>query len=315
MNPKIGRTIGRFGITIKKNLPTITTVVSAISAVGAAVLSARAAYKSVPAIEKHKKNIERLHANKDKFDDVKEYNKETAIVYKNTAIDLAKVYWPAATSLGLSLAGIFTTNSIHRKRYFTVAGMYTAVNAAYQEYRKRVSEKYGDDAERDLYLNLQREEVVTVETDKKGKEKTSVDIVVKPGIEEDPTHSLYLIDTRDKCWYYKRPEMTYYYLFETQQTLTQMLRTRGYLFLNEVLRALEKPEIPEGQIIGWVYDETKGDTDNCVDFGLKEGTENFDFFMSGKNEFVYITLNHDGTIYDKFPCFDRIWKRNVTGRV
>ena len=315
MNPKIGRNVGRFGMTIKKNLPTITTVGSAAAAIGATVLSARAAYKSVPTIERHKKAIEQLHANKDKFETVKEYNKETMLVYKDTAIDLAKDYWPAGVALGLTLAGIFTTNSVHKKRYLTMAGMYTALSAAYEEYRKRVSNKYGVEEERDLYLGIQREEIVTVETDKKGKEKTKVTKVVKAGSVTDPTFSTWLIDDNCKLWYHGRPEMTYYVLVETQNDLTQMLRTRGYVFLNEVFRALQLPEVPEGQIIGWVYDETKSESDNCIDFGLREGSENYELFMNGKNDYVYINLNHDGTIYDKFPSFDRIRIRNDARRI
>lgn len=314
MNPKLGRSIGRLGLIIRKNLPTITTIASAIGVVGTGVLSARAAYKSISSIEKHKEKIEQVRSSRNSLEN-KEYNKAVVTVYKDTAIDLAKVYWPAAVAMGLTITGIFTTNHIHRKRYFTMAGMYTAAMSAYNEYRNRVRDKYGDEAERELYYNYKREEIVTVETDKKGREKTKVEVVMKPNVKLDDTFKVLLIDINDKCWYYNRPDMTYYYLETQQAFLTQMLRTRGYLFLNEVLKALYQPEVPEGQVIGWVYDENKSDTDNCIDFGLVEGTENFDLFMSGKNDYVYLTLNHDGTIYDKFPFYDRIWKRDNARRV
>ena len=315
MNPRIGRSIGKAGLMLRKNIPNITTAASIVGVVGTGVLSARAAYKSVKAVEEHKKTMEQLRANKNSFETDKEYNKEVASVYKNTAIQMAKVYWPAALAGGLTIAGIFTTNKVHKKRYLTMAGMYTTIAAAYSEYRKRVSDKYGEEAERELYFGTKKEEVVTVETDKKGKEKTNVEVVTKPGKTDSTDFSVYYFDINDKLWYYGRPELTYYYLMNVQNNLNQLLRTRGYLFLNEVLRALDKPEVPEGQLIGWIFDENKGETDNCVDFGLKEGTENFDLFMSGKNQFVYITLNHDGTIYDKFPSFDRLWKRHSSRRV
>lgn len=311
MNPKIGRSVGRFGLFIRKNLPTITAMASIFGVVGTGVLSARAAYKSVPSIEKHKENIEKVRSNKDNLEN-KEYNKAVVTVYKDTAKDLVKVYWPAAITMGLTVAGIFTTNTVHRKRYLTMAGMYTAAISAYKDYRDRVRAKYGEEVERDLYYNIEREEIITVETDKRGKEKTKVEVVMKPKSGLDETLSLLLFEPSkgNHYWYHGRPDMTYYYLHGREEILTQMLRTRGYLFLNEVLRELCQPEIPEGQMVGWIYDETKGDTDNCVDFGLKEGTENFDLFMSGKNDFVYLQLNHDGTIYDKFPFYDRVWKRN-----
>jgi len=315
MNLKIGRSVGKLGLTLRKNLPAILTFASAAGVVGSVVLTAKAAYKSVPKIEEHKDTMERLRANKDNFEDVKEYNREVVSVYKNTAIEMVKAYWPAALVTSLTMAAIFTNNSVNKKRYLTMVGMYSAMSTAYNEYRKRVADKYGEDAERDLYYNLKREEVVTVETGKNGKEKTKVEVVVSPQQVTDPNFSLYLIDPHDKCWFYRKPEMTLLYLQKTQEFLTQHLHARGYLFLNEVLRALDKPEVPEGQVIGWVYDENKAEGDNRVDFGLVPGTENYDFFMNGKNDFVYITLNHDGTIYDKFPSFDRLWKRDVTRRV
>ena len=315
MNPNISRSVGKLGLLVRKNIPNITTVLSAAGAIGTAYLSARAAYKSVPTIDKHKKNIEQVHANKDRFETTKEYNKEVLTVYKGTAIDLAKVYWPAAASLALTLAGIFTTNQVHRNRYLTMAGMYSAVSTAYADYRKRVEAKYGSEVENDLYHDIRREEIVTVETDKKGKETAVTSFVTTPGIKDDPTHSTLYLDANSRCWHYGRPELTYYRLIEIQKFLTELLRTRGYLFLNEVYDALEEPEIPDGQFIGWLYDPDRGETDNCVDFGLEEGSENLELFLSGKNEYVYITFNHDGTIYDKFPFYDRVRKRNDARRV
>lgn len=320
MNPKIGRSIGRIALSFKKNLPTITAVASGVFATASTVSAAVAAYKSVPTIEEHKRKIEQLRANKDKFDDVKEYNKAVAVVYRDTGLGLAKVFWVPAASLGFTLAGIFASDSIHRKRYITMAGMHAAVSTAFSEYRKRTRDRFGEDVERELYLNMNTEEVVTVETDRKGNEKTKLEIVKKPTMEYDATYSLFLIEPKDKCWYYGRPDMTMLYLNKKQEMLTQKLRSQGFLFLNDVLDALEKPLIPEGQFIGWLYDPDRGKDDNCVDFGLNPDSpfydpENVELFLSGKNEYLYISMNHDGTMYDKFPFYDRIWVRNDARRV
>ncbi len=315
MNPKTIRTIRKFGLMVKKNIPTIISFASAGGVIVTGIFSARAAIKSSPVIEEYKEKMELLKSNKETFENQKEYKKEVFSVCKDTAVGVAKQSWPAVTAAGLTVFGILKSDRMHRMDYAKMAGMYATLFAGYTEYRKRVAEKYGSEAEKDIYYDMQREEIVTVETDKKGKEKTKVETIFKPGFEHDANYTTWLIDTNDKLWYWRKPELTKYYLDEQQRFLTDLLQSRGFVFLNEVLRALHKPEIPEGQFIGWVYDEDKATGDNYIDFGLVPGTENYDLFMSGKNEFVYITLNHDGVIYDKFPRFDRVWKRNNAGRV
>lgn len=323
MNTKVTRSLGKLKLTIRKNIPTITTIVGVAGVVGTGILSARGAYKSVKAVDEHKKRMEQLRANKDSFDSLKEYNKEVVSVYTETGKEMAKSYWPAALAGAVTVASVITTHKVHRKRYLAMTGLYMASLQAFNEYRRRVEDKYGVEAERDLYFGRTTEEVVTVETDKKGKEKTSVEIVKKSDPKRDPTFSTLLIDINDKAWYYGRPESTYYFLVNAQRFLNEKLQAKGYLFLNDVLTALEKPEIPEGQFIGWIYDPDRGEkNDNCIDFGLMENSpffdkENVELFLNGKNEYVYITLNHDGTMFDRITEFNRYRDRNgvrITGR-
>lgn len=63
------------------------------------------------------------------------------------------------------------------------------------------------------------------------------------------------------------------------------LRVRGYLFLNEVYRALGLSETLYGQLVGWIYDEK-----SRVQFEIFENTE---------KDYINIDFNVDGVILDK----------------
>ena len=90
------------------------------------------------------------------------------------------------------------------------------------------------------------------------------------------------------------------FLKEQQRYANKLLKKRGYLFLNEVYKMLGFSIIPEGQYIGWIYDEENPIGDNRVDFGLLD-TEDIDTirFFNGDERAVLLKFNHDGNILDK----------------
>lgn len=86
------------------------------------------------------------------------------------------------------------------------------------------------------------------------------------------------------------------FLSMVQTHASNQLRTRGYLFLNEVYRMIGKynngQQIynPQGQIVGWLYDPNNESLSNCVKFGLDK--------MQGDRS-VVLHFNVDGPIIDK----------------
>ena len=65
------------------------------------------------------------------------------------------------------------------------------------------------------------------------------------------------------------------------------LRVRGYLFLNEVYRALGLSETLHGQLVGWIYDE------KCPRY------VNFEIYENTEKNYINIDFNVDGVILDK----------------
>lgn len=96
----------------------------------------------------------------------------------------------------------------------------------------------------------------------------------------------------------KDAEFNLMFLLRVQNYATEKLKTRGYLFLNEVYDMLGIPRTKAGQIVGWIYKENNTDGDNCVDFGIYKTDKNANF-VNGFENSILLDFNVDGAIIDK----------------
>ena len=99
-------------------------------------------------------------------------------------------------------------------------------------------------------------------------------------------------DENSASWDRSR-DMNVFFLKFTQDYLNDLLRHRGYLFLNEVYDRLGIPRRAIGQCVGWIYDENNPNGDNFVDLDIFNERNNND-----KNVFI-LDPNVDGYILDK----------------
>lgn len=93
------------------------------------------------------------------------------------------------------------------------------------------------------------------------------------------------------------PECNLLFLKMQQDYATNLLRTKGYLFLNDVYDMLGIPRSKAGQIVGWVYDKENPIGDNKVDFGLFD--EYNSKFVNGYKNSILLDFNVDGSIIDR----------------
>ena len=94
----------------------------------------------------------------------------------------------------------------------------------------------------------------------------------------------------------KDPEYNLRFIQHQQAYANDMLRAKGYLFLNEVYRLFGMSETKAGQIVGWIYNEQHPIGDNFVDFGLKD-PRNAEFINGTENK-VLLDFNIYGNIID-----------------
>lgn len=81
-----------------------------------------------------------------------------------------------------------------------------------------------------------------------------------------------------------------------QQYANDLLKSRGYIFLNDVYDMIGIDRTKEGQIVGWVYNKNNEVGDNFVDFGILETNRETE---DGSYEpAILLDFNVDGNILD-----------------
>ena len=300
---KMTRTVGRFGLQIKKHSPEILIVTGVVGAVTSAVMACKATLKVNEVLEEPKQDIATIHESLEKgctpagiAYTEEDHKKDLALVYVQSGLKLAKLYGPSLLLGAASIGCILASNNIIHKRNAALAAAYTAVDSSFKEYRGRVIERFGKELDRELKYNIKTEEVDEVVVDENGKET-----VVKTTVETaQPGYSGYSIvfDDGNTGWD-RDPELTKFFLVQQQNYANDRLKARGHLFLNEVYDMLGAPRTKAGAQVGWIYDEKNPIGDNYVDFGM------FDIhkpkacdFINGREKVIILDFNVDGVILD-----------------
>lgn len=295
---------GKAEFTIKKNSPEILLGAGIVGFVGTIVLACRATCRADEVLEFHRRKIKDINDAKEIADadpegemsyDVELYRQDKAIRYLKTTGSLAKLYAPTIAVGTLSLACILTSRNIMQKRYLGVVAAYNGVSAAFEEYRKRVRDEYGEGLDKHFRYGTTYDELpVYDENGKKTKEKEQV----------EKTETEMMIPNDDSCRFFdssnpnwdKNPTFSMMWLRGQQNILNDILHTRGHVFLNEVYDALGFPHTPQGAVLGWI----DGEGDNCIDFGLYDpNKESVRRFVNGVDNVIMLEFNHDGVIWDK----------------
>ena len=298
------RFAGKAEFTIKKNSPEILLGAGIVGFVGTIVLACRATCRADEVLEFHRRKIKDINDAKEIADadpegemsyDIELYRQDKAIRYLKTTGSLAKLYAPTIAVGTLSLACILTSRNIMQKRYLGVVAAYNGVSAAFEEYRKRVRDEYGEGLDKHFRYGTTYDELpVYDENGKKTKEKEQVENT-DTGMVMPTDDSCRFFDSSNPNWD-KNPTFSMMWLRGQQNILNDILHTRGHVFLNEVYDALGFPHTPQGAVLGWI----DGEGDNCIDFGLYDpNKENVRRFVNGVDNVIMLEFNHDGVIWDK----------------
>lgn len=295
---------GKAEFTVKKNSPEILLGAGIVGFVGTIVLACRATCRADEVLEFHRRKIKDINDAKEVADadpegemsyDVEIYRQDKAIRYLKTTGNLAKLYAPTVAVGTLSLACILTSRNIMQKRYLGVVAAYNGVSAAFEEYRKRVRDEYGEGLDKHFRYGTTYEELpVYDENGKKTKEKEQVE-KTETGMVVPNDDSCRFFDSSNPNWD-KNPTFSMMWLKGQQNILNDILHTRGHVFLNEVYDALGFPHTPQGAVLGWI----DGEGDDCIDFGLYDpNKESVRRFVNGVDNVIMLEFNHDGVIWDK----------------
>lgn len=300
----ITKTFGKIKFVAIKHSPEILVVAGVIGVVTSAVIACKATTKLDDILEQTKSDVEKIHECVGRTDLAEEYTeedskKDLAIVYIQTGVKLVKLYAPAVILGALSITSIIGSHYILKKRNVALAAAYATVDKGFKEYRKRVAEKIGDEAEKELRYGIKAKTIEEMVTDEDGREIKVEKNVTETSLLPSPYARIY--DELNPNWE-RDSDYNLMYIRNVENKFNDKLKAYGYVFLNDVYEALGFPKTKTGQVVGWVYDpdNPEHEGDNYIDFGLYNlNRQKANDFVNGYEYSVILDFNVDGNILNK----------------
>lgn len=294
----------KFGVI--KHSPEILVVTGVVGVVASAVMACKATTKVNDILDDTHKSLDKIHFALENPDMLRgEYTeedskKDTAIVYAQTGLKFTKLYGPAVLLGAASIGCILGSHNIMRKRNIAIAAAYATVDQGFKDYRGRVIERFGKELDQELRYDIKAKEIEETVVNEDGTEQTVTKTV---NAIEPKTYSGYARCFDETCsGWVRNAEDNLFFLLQQQNWLNEKLQRQGYLFLNDMYKALGMQVTAAGQQVGWIYDEKNPVGDNYVDFGIHDlHDESKRLFVNGYEKAIWIDPNVDGYILDLMP--------------
>lgn len=288
-------TTGRQLLKLQKNSPHILFGVGVAGIVGTAVTASIATLKVEGVLDEHEAQLEKIHYAVETAEinySAQDAQKDNVVLYSKTILKLAQLY---ALPVGLGVMSIGCLAGSHRimmVRNAALGAAFASMESAFQEYRQRVVNELGPDKDREFRFASEKLEVIEeTKTGPQPKDLTRVDV--------NYPVALYarMFGPDNKNWERKH-EYNLMFLRTAQQMLTDQLRARGHLFLNEAYDHLGMERTRVGAVVGWIYN---GPGDDFVDFGIwdQEREDRLFDFVTGRENSILVDFNVCGNIWDK----------------
>lgn len=281
----------------KKYSPEILVAVGLTTGVASIVMAIKATRKVDEILSDHNETLENIETALEVCDQSKyskeDAKKDTVITYIQTGAQLAKLYAPAIALEAVSVASILAAYGIIKKRNLALVAAYNGLSEAFENYRKRIIEDFGEEYDDDVVHGVRRTKIKAAEVTEDGKKKkVDKDVVTLDGGGNKSPYAR--VFDRGSLFWKNNVEMNLLFLRTQQSYANDLLRIRGHLFLNEVYDMLDIPHTREGAVVGWILEKGKP---NFVDFGIY--TLENSRFINGTETDVWLDFNVDGLIFDK----------------
>jgi hypothetical protein len=271
ISPALQRTFSRSVLQLQKYSPQILTAVGIAGLVTAGVLAARNTLKLESTLDEARDRLDVVKSDENATQ--ADLNKAVA---KNI-FNLAKLYSIPVTLGAASIVTILVGHNILHKRNIALIGAYKGLEQAFAEYRKRVVEEHGEEADAKYRYGLREETIV-------GEDGKKVKSVTRDDTQGNYVHSF---GPENDNWSGRHND-NLFFVTRFERIFNDRLQVKGHVFLNDVLRALGLPDTKAGAVTGWVYE--KGTGDDYIDFGIKD--------QQASNGYILLDFNVDGVILD-----------------
>lgn len=300
--------INKVKFNVVKHSPEILMGLGIAGVITSTVLACRSTLKVKEILdykEENMNNIKEVLAEGREDYTEEDARKDKTIIMTTTAIRLMKLYVPSVIIGAGSIACLLESHNVMRNRNAGLAAALAATTESFKQYRERVTEKYGDEVDKEMRYGIKKEK-----KEKDGK-KTKEEIVV--GCDEKELSGYARYFNENNINWSDDPQFNLMFLRQNQNWANDKLISQGYLYLNDVYEALGFPKSKAGQVVGWVYDPNNNEHgDNYVDFGIydlnvkgyrNEMTndtiaEERQDFVNGYRNSILLDFNVDGNIWE-----------------
>lgn len=299
------RTINCVKTKAKKNSPEILIVAGIAGVIGASIMACRATLKLTDVMDDMEEQLEEIHEKKENEEDKEpdkelseaEVRKATAMVYGKAAIRIVKLYAPSVGLGIISIGSIVTSNKILRKSNIELTAACVALHQGFKEYRGRVIERFGEEVDKQISLNIHDEEIEETVVNDKGKEKKIKKTIRVADPHTESPYVMYF--TKSNPYWLNDPDQLRLFFNSIQNYLNDRLSIGAPVVLNEAYESLGGKRTKAGMVCGWMPRKNASDNgDGYVEFKIHEVCLPNEH---GTWDMAYaIDFNVDGCIYDQF---------------
>lgn len=281
---------------VSSKSPEILLVGGAVAVVGGTILCC---VKTKKVVDEYREKSDLIEVD-DAITDEKEFDKALARAKFITGLKCARHYIVPTACVATGVTMMIAARNIEHRRFLLVSSAYDSLLTVYTTYRERVIADQGPEA--DASYTYGETDVTKVETytTKGGKEKEK-ETVVKVLDHEGQSMLHRIFDEYNSRNAERSLIYNYDFLVMTENIVNQSLKSKGYVFLDEVYKLLgfDLEGYSKTKLIGWLYDKNRED-EKQIDFGLASNNELYKNSFGGfDNNGIWLTFNVDGVIIDK----------------
>lgn len=208
------------------------------------ILTGVGTVKAMDAVNDYKEEVSKIHAMDISADEM--YSRDLKAKGK-CAWRIFKCYSPAVTAFVTGTTFVCCGRNVWHKKYAGVSTLAAMYSETLEKYRDRWKDKVGEEAEREVFEDVQK--TVCYEDNGKGKtKKTELKTPAGSG------HPLEFIFDERNTKYKKYAGNNYFALMAARKQCNNILNARGWIDLAEVLEIIGMPVPGYAKYVGWVSD-------------------------------------------------------------
>ena len=297
---KAGQILVKTKLGIKKHSPEILVAAGIGTGIIAAIVACKQTIKANDIVAEARKSLQNIEDVKElAANNEVEYTEENEQEDRKTigmqvAVGMVKTY-ALPVGLGiLSITCILAGHHILKKRNVALAAAYSALSTDFMNYRKRVVDKYGKDVDFMLKNGLEKQIVANQVIDPETGEvkETKEEVLTYEG--DKLSQYARIFDEVGSTQWTPSADHNRAFLLMEQNYFNERIRTRGYIFLNEVYERLGFRPTKAGSVVGWVYQNADYEG---IDFGIFTAhTQKAAEFLEGTEPSIILDFNVQGDI-------------------